>query len=151
MVIGHQQTRHAPKHHRNAVAATAVDDSIPKHLLCRLFLAITVGALLFPVFGPMLEHHFAERQFEHVHIYTGPTVPEHVHPYETPHSHSLRRHTHDKADDVLVDSSSKSAPSRDILYFTSQEVSEQGLAPFRHCHEITCSLLHAQLYLMGDS
>ena len=21
----------------------------------------------------------------------------------------------------------------------------------RHCHEITCSLLHAQLYLMGDS
>ena len=23
--------------------------------------------------------------------------------------------------------------------------------PLRHCHEITCSLLHAQIYLMGDS
>ena len=26
-----------------------------------------------------------------------------------------------------------------------------GFRMFRYCHEITCSLLHAQIYLMGDS
>ena len=28
---------------------------------------------------------------------------------------------------------------------------DQGANTLRNCHEITCSLLHAQLYLMGDS
>ena len=129
MVIGHHQTRHGPKKHWNVVAVTRVDDSIPRRILCRLFLAITVGALFLPVFGPMLEHHFAERQLEHVHIYVGTAVADHVHPYETLHSHSPS-HTHDKADDVFRDSSSKSAPSQDIVYLTSQEGSEQGFTPF---------------------
>ncbi len=129
MVIVDHQTPQGPRRHWNAVAVTAMDDSVPRRILCRLLLAIAVGALMLPAFGPMLEHHFAERQLEHVHIYVGPAVPDHVHPYETLHSHSPR-HSYDKADDVFRDSPSKSATSQDIVYFTSQEGSEQGFAPF---------------------
>ncbi len=41
-----------------------------------------------------------------------------------------------------------------ILQLQSGElpIHEPGLdQALRNCHEITCSLLHAQLYLMGDS
>jgi hypothetical protein len=129
MVIVDHQTPRGPKRHWNAVVVTAVDDSVPRRFLRRLLLAIAVGALMLPVFGPMLEHHFAERQLDHVHIYSGPTVPDHVHPYETPHSHSPGQ-THNKADDVLRDSSSKSTTSQEIVYLTSQEGSERGFGPF---------------------
>ena len=56
-----------------------------------LMAASLVGLLLLPFFGPMLDHHFAERRPDHAHVYLGAVVHDHVHPYEvTTHLH---RHT----------------------------------------------------------
>ena len=45
--------------------------------------ATSLVSLLFPpFFGPLLDHHFAERRPDHAHVYLGPVVADHVHPYE---------------------------------------------------------------------
>jgi hypothetical protein len=49
-------------------------------------LVLVLYALFLPFYGPLLEHHFAERQPDHEHLYLGRLVPDHVHPYQVPHS-----------------------------------------------------------------
>ena len=57
------------------------------------FLTATAPAALFlPLFGPMLDHHFAERQPGHGHVYFGSAIPDHSHPYEV--SRFSRHHVH---------------------------------------------------------
>ena len=58
------------------------------HLFAALSAAVAALLLLLYSVGPVLDHHFAERQPDHTHIYLGTTLPRHVHPYEEPHSHS---------------------------------------------------------------
>jgi hypothetical protein len=61
-------------------------------LLYQLFIVAAVSALFMPFFGPMLDHHFAERQPSHGHIFFGPADAEHVHFYEAAQTHF---HAHD--------------------------------------------------------
>ena len=41
-----------------------------------------VGALLLPALGPLLDHHFAERQPGHSHVFLDQAPHEHLHAYE---------------------------------------------------------------------
>jgi hypothetical protein len=71
--------------------------------------------LLLPLFGPLLDHHFAERQHDHVHVYPGRVTPDHAHPYEQPHSHFRDDRGTNGADDLPPDDSTP----RDIVYLAS--------------------------------
>lgn len=42
------------------------------------------AAIMFPSIGPLVDHHFAERQLGHLHLYAGSL---HVHSFDRPHSH----------------------------------------------------------------
>ena len=59
-----------------------------KHIsfLMGVFILATVYALVLSVFGPVLDHHYAERQPDHRHIYLEDVVSDHIHPYEVPHT-----------------------------------------------------------------
>ena len=81
-----------------------------------LFAVVTLYALLLSLFGPVLDHHYAERQPEHGHIYLVRVVPDHIHPYEAPHAHFYTQ--------VADGETSGYAPlsdkvSNDIVYLTS--------------------------------
>ncbi|MEE3015154.1 MAG: hypothetical protein VX505_13490, partial [Chloroflexota bacterium] len=56
-------------------------------------ISLSIAAAIVLVFlGPLMDHHFAERQHNHSHIYLTGSVAEHKHPeghpFEIPHSHS---------------------------------------------------------------
>ena len=59
--------------------------------LFRPCIIVTLYALLLPVFGPLLDHHFVEWQHNHAHVYfngvLGESRPGHDHVYETSRSH----------------------------------------------------------------
>ena len=59
--------------------------------LFRPCIIVTLYALLLPVFGPLLDHHFVEWQHNHAHVYfngaLGESRPGHEHVYETSRSH----------------------------------------------------------------
>ena len=59
--------------------------------LHRLVIVGAFLALASPSVGPLLDHHFAERQPDHVHIYRGERIVEHVHPYGLAHAHDTRQ------------------------------------------------------------
>ena len=52
-------------------------------------LAVLVAAwmLLIPVLGPLLDHHFIERQPGHNHVYTQGIPVDHIHPHQVSHTH----------------------------------------------------------------
>jgi hypothetical protein len=54
----------------------------------RLMTGVTLYAIILPILGPALDHHFAERLPFHEHIYRGAVVPEHAHLYQIPHEHT---------------------------------------------------------------
>ncbi len=61
--------------------------------LLRPLAIIGLYALLLPVFGPALDHHFAEWQHNHDHIYLGSRAgfgADHVHAYELSGRHEHR-------------------------------------------------------------
>ena len=80
--------------------------------------ALVAFALLSPAFGPTLDHHFAERQYSHAHIYLGPPGVDHVHPFETSHIHSQPR---DEARGATGDQSQVHMVPRGIVYLTSHD------------------------------
>ena len=51
-----------------------------------------VLALMLPMAGPLLDHHFAERHPGHTHVYLGEVAPGHLHSYEALHSHNHHHH-----------------------------------------------------------
>lgn len=55
------------------------------HRFIRLLFLLAVLALGLPFWGPVLDHHFAERH--HVHILPGHLEMDHAHPYQMPHRH----------------------------------------------------------------
>ena len=91
-----------------------------------LVTASLMFALVTSMLGAVLDHHSAERQPDHVHIYLGPATPDHTHPYETDHTHSHGQDTVDPTD---------SAPN-DTVYITSHDGSGHSLvsltAPTSH-------------------
>ena len=58
----------------------------PKVLLAVTALAL-LTALLAPLLGPLVDHHFAERQPGHVHLYLTGVPTQHLHHHEAFHSH----------------------------------------------------------------
>jgi hypothetical protein len=52
-----------------------------------LLAMLVVVSLMSPVYGPLLDHHFAERLPGHGHVYPGGVSVYHAHPDETPHHH----------------------------------------------------------------
>ena len=48
---------------------------------------LVLWALSTPALGPVMDHHFAERQHNHFHIYFGPPEVDHIHPYQDRHGH----------------------------------------------------------------
>lgn len=52
-----------------------------------LLALLTVVSLALTWFGPMMDHHFAERHPGHQHLYFGMGTGDHSHAYEGAHSH----------------------------------------------------------------
>ena len=48
-----------------------------------------LAALLLPLLGPLSDHHFAERQPAHLHVYLTGVPIQHVHDHEAIHAHGL--------------------------------------------------------------
>jgi len=70
-----------------AVAAVSHFDVHLRRLMGFGLLATALYALFLPFLGALLDHHFAERQPGHLHIYPGGVPVEHPHPYEATHAH----------------------------------------------------------------
>ena len=84
------------------------------------------SALFLPFIGPMLDHHFPERQYGHVHVYLGPAVSDHGHPYEKPHFHSQ---PHDEAGGE-TGASSLGGTASGIIYLISDDgMGQEPAAP----------------------
>ena len=45
--------------------------------MAHLLSIFVVLLLVSPGFGPVLDHHFVERQPDHTHVHFGPTIPNH--------------------------------------------------------------------------
>ena len=65
----------------------------PKSLLRpKVFFPITalalLTALLIPLLGPLVDHHFAERQPGHLHLYLTGVPVQHLHDHEASHTHN---------------------------------------------------------------
>ena len=99
---------------------------------------IALQALLLPVYGPIFDHHFGERQLYHIHLYTEAGSFAHVHLYEAPHTHG---HEHGRAqapfalgfsDDLLSDGV-VSLPANDLIHhqFSSIELTLTEAAALR--------------------
>ena len=69
--------------------------------------AFAAAALFLPALGPLLDHHYAERQPSHTHVYLGPAAPDHVHPFEVDGHHAHHHH--------------HGAPSGGIVYLASHD------------------------------
>jgi hypothetical protein len=50
---------------------------------------MAVVAVLTTVVGPVLDHHFAERQASHGHVFLDNVQPEHVHSVDDGHGHAV--------------------------------------------------------------
>ena len=88
----------------------------------RLFAVAAVSLLLLSFLGPLLGHHYAERQPNHTHIYLGRVIPDHVHPYEVLHTHF---HTQVADGDTSDYASLSDKIPNDIVYLASHnEVGE---------------------------
>lgn len=68
--------------------------SLEARRICRTLLwagpaVLALWALFSTALGPVMDHHFAERQHNHAHIYFGPPDVDHLHPYQDHHDHRL--------------------------------------------------------------
>ena len=66
-------------------------NSFMEYVAHHLFTVAAVTALFLPLFGPLLDHHFAERQPSHAHIYLDGPVYEHLHSFEKSDDHHPSR------------------------------------------------------------
>ena len=78
------------------------------------------AAVVLGFIGPAVDHHFAERQHNHSHIYLTVSAAEHgharLHPFEEPHSHAT--------------ADTEAAGHHGVLYQTSNDVlSDSGTGP----------------------
>jgi hypothetical protein len=97
-------------------------------MLChRLIVVAAVCALFTPFFGPMLDHHFAERQHNHQHIYFGSTGPDHVHFYDLLHLHS---HSHNLPAIPPGNGSESNASPNEVIYLTAADGVGQSAPSF---------------------
>ena len=85
--------------------------------------AISLVFLLFlPFIGPQLDHHFAERRPDHVHVYLGDVLPDHTHSFEGRHVH----YHLPSGQSMNSGDPSERGPAQGIVYLTSDEGLGQG-------------------------
>ncbi len=87
-------------------------------LLTGLFVLVALYALFLSFFGPVLDHHYAERQPEREHIYLGRVIPDHVHPYEMLHTYF---HTQVADGEASGYAPLSNKVSNDTVYLTSYD------------------------------
>lgn len=80
--------------------------------LIRPALIIALYALLLPIFGPLLDHHFVEWQHQHAHIYAAGRPAAHSHIYEI-----SGRHPHPPSDAA----GTTDAPAAGLVYLTAYD------------------------------
>ena len=97
--------------------------SNPLIVLARLWLIVAFFALLLPLFGPIVDHHFAERRHDHGHIYLAIPAPDHVHSYQTSHAHSHHTGGFGSSDDNLTD---EHTFPNDVVFLASNDGMSQG-------------------------
>ena len=68
-------------------------------ILASIWTAILVMALALPSIGPMLDHHFAERNPTHRHV---SVALDHAHGYGSSHSHVATETPHDSTDSTAL-------------------------------------------------
>ena len=61
--------------------------SFREYVVHQMLTVAALTALFLPLFGPALDHHFAERQPDHGHVYLDGPDHEHLHTYETYYHH----------------------------------------------------------------
>jgi hypothetical protein len=112
----------------NPKCYTKLPDASSAAMLChRLIIIVVMYALFMPFFGPMLDHHFAERQHNHQHIYFGSAGAKHTHFYQLLHLHS---HTHNTPTIPPTDGSQSNESPNEVIYLTSQDGIEQSAPSF---------------------
>lgn len=86
--------------------------------------AAAAAGMLLVFLAPVLDHHFAELQFGHGHVYLGSDAPGHVHFYD-----DSRRHSHGPFDgdhlQMIPEDETESSRSIVIAYLTSSD----GIGP----------------------
>ena len=60
-----------------------VHTSFREYVVHHMLTVAALTALFLPLFGPVLDHHFTERQPDHGHVYLDGPDHEHLHIYET--------------------------------------------------------------------
>jgi hypothetical protein len=97
-------------------------------MLChRLAIIVALYVLFTPFFGPMLDHHFAERQHTHQHIYFGSTDVKHTHFYELLHLHP---HAYNMPIIPPGNGSQSNESPNEVIYLTSQDGIGQNAPSF---------------------
>ena len=79
--------------------------------------------LVLSFFGPALDHHFAERHYNHTHIYLALPDAHHSHPYERPHPHS-----YDPGEHCDIESPLGGPGTNGIVYLASHDGTGQETA-----------------------
>jgi hypothetical protein len=92
--------------------------------LHRLFLAAALFALFLPFLGPMLDHHVAERQPSHAHVYFSSAAAEHVHFYEDGNSHVYHHRDSNSGPNTLPRDGSGKA---EVVYLTANDGLSQSV------------------------
>ena len=95
------------------------DSPLPLAFLYRLLVVAASCALFLPFFGPMLDHHLAERYPYHTHLYLAGQTPEHVHFYETEAHLRLQSHQPTRS---IANGPGRVGPVPDgVVYLTSYD------------------------------
>jgi hypothetical protein len=112
----------------NPKCYTTLPDASFAAMLChRLIIIVVLYALFLPFFGPVLDHHFAERQHNHQHIYLGSADAKHTHSYDLLQLHS---HTHNTPVIPPGNGSESNESPNEIIYLTSQDGIAQSAPSF---------------------
>lgn len=106
----------------NGIVPMSKSRLLPMVLAAPLLLALALAT-----FGPVLDHHYAERQHSHDHIYIGYADGDHEHPYETDHVHSYG-HYHQASPWSPDSRHAASSSAGGTLYFVTYDMSDQGFA-----------------------
>jgi hypothetical protein len=112
----------------NPKCYTKLPDASSAVMLChRLIIIVVLYVIGMPFFGPVLDHHFAERQYNHQHIYLGSAGAKHTHFYDLRPLHS---HTHNTPVVPHSNGSESDESPNEVVYLTSQDGIEQSAPSF---------------------
>ena len=75
-------------------------NSFQEFALHHLLTVMALTALFLPLLGPLMDHHFAERQPLHAHIYPDGSAYGHLHSYETYNHHLPTSNGYDEQEQI---------------------------------------------------